>query len=106
VRARFVIGMAACLIAKTVYGASGGQFEGEVIASWINGGTDRDMKLTQSFTFIDCAGKRWTAPADAVINGASIPQPLWTWARSVHRSVSSSFGGARLLLHSALHRTR
>ncbi len=78
-RTSFAIGLAACLIAHTVYGAAGGQFEGEVIVSWINGGTDRDMKLAQPFTFIDASGKRWTAPAAAVINGASFPQPLWSW---------------------------
>jgi hypothetical protein len=78
VRVRFIVGIVVCLISNVVYGAAGGQFEGDVVVSWVNGSTDRDMKLVQPFIFIDPSGKRWTAPAGTVINGASIPQPLWS----------------------------
>jgi hypothetical protein len=55
-----------------------GHFEGSVVADWINGGIDRDMKLMQPFTFTDSSGKRWTVPVGVVVNGASIPQALWS----------------------------
>lgn len=37
----------------------------------------RDMKLVQSFSFVDVNGTAWTAPKDFVIDGATIPKPLW-----------------------------
>ncbi|MFM9853721.1 MAG: DUF1353 domain-containing protein [Sphingomonadaceae bacterium] len=40
--------------------------------------TDRNMELTEDFWFDDAAGKRWDAPKTSVINGASIPQALWS----------------------------
>lgn len=39
---------------------------------------DRDMKLLEDFWFIDRQGKKWLAPAGSEIDGASIPQALWT----------------------------
>jgi hypothetical protein len=53
-----------------------GRFEGEVVAVWLEDG--RLMQLTKDFAYLDPRGKRWLAPADAVIDGASIPQPFWS----------------------------
>ncbi|WP_040433763.1 DUF1353 domain-containing protein [Chlorobium ferrooxidans] len=39
------------------------------------------MKLLEDFSFIDPDGKVWCAPKDSVINGASIPRPLWSTVR-------------------------
>jgi hypothetical protein len=36
------------------------------------------MRLLERFSFRDPANKDWHAKADAVIDGASIPRPLWT----------------------------
>lgn len=53
-----------------------GKFEGRVVAEWDDDG--RNMTLVQDFAYIEPSGKRWTAPKGAVVNGASIPQSLWS----------------------------
>lgn len=53
-------------------------FLGEVIARWLDAdGDDRKMQLIQDFEFIDSNSVRWQVPKDWIIDGASIPQPLW-----------------------------
>jgi Protein of unknown function (DUF1353) len=55
------------------------RFEGQVNAIWLrHAGQDRDMQLTADFAFIDSRGVRWGAPAGRIINGASIPEILWS----------------------------
>jgi hypothetical protein len=39
---------------------------------------DRNMQVLKDFWFRDPAGKTWTTPANWEIDGASIPQALWT----------------------------
>ncbi|WP_158618368.1 DUF1353 domain-containing protein [Candidimonas sp. SYP-B2681] len=39
---------------------------------------DRNMRLLEDFWYVDPAGFKWPAPKDSVINGASIPRPLWS----------------------------
>jgi Protein of unknown function (DUF1353) len=58
-------------------------FEGEVRTEWLREpGDDRTMRVLTEFAFVDSTGHRWTAmPGDAV-NGASIPQMLWSVAGS------------------------
>jgi hypothetical protein len=41
-------------------------------------GADRQMTLLELFTFTDPRGRVWDAPAQSVIDGASIPRALWT----------------------------
>jgi hypothetical protein len=54
-------------------------FIGDVVTKWLHTpGSDRKMKLMQDFTFIDSKGTTWTAPAGHEIDGASIPQFLWS----------------------------
>lgn len=36
------------------------------------------MVLESELTFTDAAGREWTAPAGARLNGATIPRALWT----------------------------
>lgn len=58
---------------------SHGTFSGEPKALWLTEpGPDRNMKLIERFLFTDPDGKDWDAPADSTIDGASIPQPLWS----------------------------
>jgi hypothetical protein len=38
----------------------------------------RSAELTSTFTYVDMAGKRWTAPKGAVVDGASIPKAVWS----------------------------
>lgn len=57
---------------------SHGQFSGHPAVRWLTeSGADRDMELLEDFTFIDPAGVVWDAPTASIVNGASIPRPLW-----------------------------
>ena len=56
-------------------------YEGEVRVEWLrHGGEDRMMKLLEEFAFVDDNGVRWVAPAGSIIDGASIPEMLWSAA--------------------------
>jgi hypothetical protein len=51
--------------------------DGNIKAEWLPDG--RSMKLLESFRYIDANGVTWTAPKDAVVDGASIPKEFWTF---------------------------
>lgn len=51
-------------------------FCGDVVTEWI-ATEPRLMRLREEFSFIDGKGKKWTAPADSIIDGASIPRICW-----------------------------
>ena len=53
-----------------------GRFEGRVVTEWLDDG--RDMRLVEPFVYVDVAGTHWPAPAESVVNGASIPQAFWS----------------------------
>jgi hypothetical protein len=53
-----------------------GRFEGRVVTEWLDDG--RDMQLVEPFAYIDAFGTHWLAPAESVVNGASIPQAFWS----------------------------
>jgi hypothetical protein len=55
---------------------SWGEFIGKVVVEWLPDG--RNMKLMESFAYVDPHGQRWNAPAGSVVNGASIPQFAWS----------------------------
>ena len=58
---------------------SQGQFSGNPTTEWMEeAGPDRNMKLLSEFFFIDPDGRKWFAPKDSVVNGASIPEALWS----------------------------
>ena len=59
--------------------SSYGSFSGNPKTEWLTDGAgpDRNMSLLEGFSFTDPDGKPWPAPKGSVINGASIPQPLW-----------------------------
>lgn len=59
-----------------------GQFKGKVQVEWLDDKEGRDMKLIQPFSYKDNAGKIWQVPIGTIINGASIPQYLWTFLGS------------------------
>lgn len=52
-----------------------GYFEGDFIGRFTRGGV---AILAAPLTFVDPSEERWTAPAGAEVNGASIPRPLWS----------------------------
>lgn len=51
-------------------------FSNTVIAEWPEG-EPRNMRMWEPLNYIDPTGIHWPVPAGALINGASIPQPLW-----------------------------
>lgn len=57
-----------------------GSFSGNPKTEWIVdvGNADREMQLLEDFWYDDPDGRRWDAPKGSVINGASIPRPLWS----------------------------
>ncbi|MEZ5811575.1 MAG: DUF1353 domain-containing protein [Rhizobiaceae bacterium] len=59
-------------------------FDGAFDFRWLSDPQDRHriMRLLSDVSFTDSAGKVWTVPAGADIDGASIPRWLWTYAGS------------------------
>jgi hypothetical protein len=56
-----------------------GSFSGNPKTEWLDeAGADRRMKLLEDFWYDDPSGRRWAAPAGSLIDGASIPAPLWS----------------------------
>ena len=55
-----------------------GGFQGTVKAEWLENG--RKMRLLAPFAYWSPQGEFWNAPEGAVVDGASIPQLLWTFA--------------------------
>jgi hypothetical protein len=53
-----------------------GYFVGTVVTKWIT--PDREMELVEDFAYVDPAGVTWRSPKGSVIDGASIPRPLWS----------------------------
>lgn len=76
---RIAVAIGVCISCSLVTDAqTRGHFVGAVVVRWLEqDGVDRDMELTEPFEYVDPAGKRWVVPKGAVVNGASIPQPLW-----------------------------
>jgi hypothetical protein len=60
--------------------ADHGFFSGNPKTEWLvnAGGEDRTMLLLEDFSFNDPDGRLWSAPKGSVVNGASIPRPLWS----------------------------
>ena len=50
-------------------------FSGEPETKWE---WSRNMRLQKELYYIDPDGKKWIAPVDSFVNGATIPRPLWT----------------------------
>jgi hypothetical protein len=56
-----------------------GKFSESPKTEWLDeAGDDRGMRLLEDFWYDDPDGNRWCAPAGSVIDGASIPSPLWS----------------------------
>ncbi|WP_148863558.1 DUF1353 domain-containing protein [Marinobacter fonticola] len=54
-------------------------FVGDVETRWIvESGLDRKMELLAPFAFIDGEGRTWPAEAGDTINGASLPEAIWS----------------------------
>jgi Protein of unknown function (DUF1353) len=54
-------------------------FEGNVDTRWlVHGGADREMELLSPFAFVDSTGYRWAAHPGEKVDGASIPDQVWS----------------------------
>lgn len=54
-------------------------FVGEVDVRWlVENGEDRKMQLLSDFAFVDSNNVRWEAKKNDVIDGASIPEVIWS----------------------------
>ena len=51
---------------------------GVVKTEWLDPDA-RSMRLLENFGYTDPQGKLWIAPADSIIDGASIPQVFWSF---------------------------
>lgn len=56
--------------------ATNGRFLSSPKTEWLEAG--RDMSLTEDFVYIDPNEVAWLAPKGSIVNGASIPRPLWS----------------------------
>lgn len=55
-----------------------GSFSGNPKTEWlVDNNRDRNMMVIEDFWYLDPDGRKWTAPKGSVVNGASIPRPLW-----------------------------
>lgn len=55
------------------------RFEGEVRTEWLtHDGPDRRMRLLEPFAFFDRGGLRWETTVGDEVDGASIPDVLWS----------------------------
>jgi hypothetical protein len=57
-----------------------GRFSGDPLTRWIATpkAPDRDMELLEDFSYTDPDQRLWLAPQGRTVNGASIPEALWT----------------------------
>lgn len=53
-----------------------GRYDGEPVTRWLPDG--RHMQLVQPFAFVRTDGEAWSVPADAIVDGASIPRVFWS----------------------------
>lgn len=55
---------------------NGGRFNGRCAVSFLPDG--RRVQLLEAFGYVDPAGLEWFVPAEAIVDGASIPRALWS----------------------------
>lgn len=74
----------AALCVATLTSSAQAQFNGTFEFRWLTDPNDRhrNMSVLSDVSFTDAAGKNWAVPAGAIIDGASIPAVLWTYAGS------------------------
>lgn len=53
-----------------------GSYSGDCVVALLNDG--RRVKLAAPFSYTDPQNQNWPVPADAIVDGASIPQALWS----------------------------
>ncbi len=66
----------AAFVPVTAFGQAYGKFNGEIATEWMPDG--RSMRLLKQFEYTAADGTRWGVPAGSIVDGASIPQALWS----------------------------
>ena len=64
------------LITHSAAGEDWGYFRGSLVTEWL--ADNRSMRLENDFTYVSPENVEWVAPADSVVDGASIPQFAWS----------------------------
>ncbi|MDB5950663.1 MAG: hypothetical protein JWR65_2518 [Massilia sp.] len=78
-----------------------GRFSGNPKTEWLSEtGDDRNMRLLETFCYIDPQGRRWEAPYGAITNGASIPRTLWS---SIGSPYTGNYRRASIVHDIAIH---
>lgn len=70
---------ASVALAEAVVGAVesyGGFIDSPPLMEWLDDG--RHMRLKKPFSYVEDAGRVWSVPAEAVVDGASIPRVFWS----------------------------
>jgi hypothetical protein len=62
-------------VRQPAWGQATGSYRGRVVAEWIG---PRNMRLVEPFKYMASNGRRWPVPSGVVVDGASIPQMLWS----------------------------
>src|SRR5581483_12072126 len=76
---RLIITFAILLITgQTALSLDYGKYVGTVQAEWLPDG--RKMRLLAEFSYVDPKGTKWIAPAGWIVDGASIPQTMWSFS--------------------------
>ena len=73
---RTLVAFALCAIAQAMFAQSYGTFTGSFAGAFLEEGWR--FKLSEDLTYLDPDGKKWIAPRDAIVDGASIPRIFWT----------------------------
>lgn len=55
---------------------NGGRYNGRCAVTFLQDG--RRIQLLEPFAYVDPAGIEWSVPAQAIVDGASIPKALWS----------------------------
>lgn len=57
-----------------------GQYKGSIRTEWLDDG--RQMRLLSTVKYYDPYGVEWSAPEKSIVDGASIPKPVWSFIGS------------------------
>lgn len=76
--------VATCIVTSHTAVVRAQSFSGDFEFAWLDtpDGNHRDMLVLKTIIFTDASGKSWRVPPKSVIDGASIPRLLWTFAGS------------------------
>ncbi len=94
----------ACITAADSGETAGGFFQGKVIVEWLDDPYVLKMRMTQDFAFRHSDGDTWVVPANAIVDGNSLPTLFVSF---IGRPFDSSFRKTALVYdHAAKSKQR